>query len=176
MGRNNVGLIIAGQSRRLDNDTIYNSRRKKLTVDPESVPPHFDLLENFSGGTKWVVPTDEYREEILLQIPHNMPFKPMFYAYFLQTSFPGGSAGPFAAQYSTNISLMLFNAVGLGQEELFADADEDNFYIKHRFQSTTGFGGGGDATAYGDDYKFTIRYFIFNQPSFLFEGGEVDAL
>lgn len=174
MGRNNVGLIIAGKSRGLENDTIYNSRRKKLTVDPESVPPHFDLLEDFSGGTKWTsVPIGELREEILLQIPHNMPFKPMFYAYFLQTTVPGGT-GPFAAQYSTNISLMLFNAVGVGSEELFADADETNFYIKHRFQ-TSDFSSG-PQNAYGSDFKFTIRYFIFNQPSFLLEGGEVDAL
>lgn len=167
----NVGLIIAGESRTLDNDTIYNSRRKKLTVDPEMTPPHFDLLQNFSGGTKWTMQPGDEKEEILLRVPHNMPFKPMFYAYFLQTA-TGGQSSPFAQQYSTNISLMLFNAAGVGEEDLYADADEENFYIKHRAISTDSVA----HTALGSDFSFTIRYFIFNQPTFLLDGGQVDAL
>lgn len=173
MSRSNVGLIIAGDSRTLNNDTIYNSRRKKLTVDPEMTPPHFDLLQDFSGGTKWIMQPNDVKEEILLQVPHNMPFVPMFYVYFLQsdTSRVSGTS-TFAKQYSTNISLMLFNAVGVGEEDIYADADESYFYIKHRAMSTDNVA----HTAYGSDFRFTVRYFIFNQPTFLIPGGQVDAL
>ena len=174
MSRGNIGLIIAGNSKRLDNDTIYNSQRKKLTVDPDKTPPHFDLLQNFSGGTKWTaVPIGEERVEDLLKIRHGMPFTPMVYAYFLQTSVPGGT-GTFKAQYSTNISLMLFNAVGVGEEEIWATADETYFYIKHRFKTSTM--SAGPQNAYGSDFKFTIRYFIFNVPTFIIPGGQDGSL
>lgn len=175
MSRSRVGLIIAGESKRLDNDTIYSSQRKKLTVDPEPQPPHFDLLENFSGGTKWTaVPIGEYREEYLVRIRHNMPFIPMSYAYFLQTSLPTGFGTTFKAQYSTNISMMLYNAVGVGEEALIAGADETYFYIKHYFQCSTL--SAGPQNAYGSDFQFTIRYFIFNLPTFLIPGGQDGSL
>lgn len=174
MSRSRVGLIIAGDSKRLDNDTVYNSQRKKLTVDPNAVPAHFDLLQNFSGGTKWTaVPIGEERIEDLLKIRHEMPFTPMTYAYFLQTSTPG-AAGTFKSQYSTNISLMLFNAVGVGEEEVYATADDTFFYIKHRFKTSTL--SAGPQNAYGSDFKFSIRYFIFNVPAFLIPGGQDGSL
>ena len=172
MSRSRVGLIIAGKSRTLRNDTVYNSNYKKLTVDPESAPSHFDLLNDFSGGTKWPITAGETREETLLQIRHNMPFVPMFYVYFLQSDtsrVPGGSI--FAKQYTTNISYMLFNSVAYGEEFLYADADDTYFYIKHKFKSTVS-----STTAYGSDFRFTIRYFIFNQPTFFMPGGQVEAL
>lgn len=175
MSRSRIGLIIAGESKRLNNDTIYNSQRKKLTVDPEPNPPHFDLLENFSGGTKWTsVPIGEERIEDLLKIRHGMPFTPMTYAYFLQTSTPAGVSGPFKAQYSANISLMLFNAAGVGEEEVYATADDTFFYIKHRFKTSTL--SAGPQNAYGSDFKFNIRYFIFNLPTFLIPGGQDGSL
>lgn len=172
MSRSRVGLIISGDSRTIRSDTVYNSNYKKLTVDPESTPPHFDLLQDFSGGTKWPMAAGQTREEVLFQVRHNMPFVPMFCVYFLQSNtsrVPGGSL--FAKQYTINVSYMLFNAPAYGEEYLYADADDTFFYIKHRFAATTT-----GSTALGSDYGFTIRYFIFNQPTFLMPGGRVNAL
>jgi hypothetical protein len=171
MSRANIGLKIAGDSRSMRNETIYDSQRSKLTVDPDATPAHFDLLEPFGGGTKWSVADTDVRlyEEVLLQIKHNLPFKPMFLAYFYPVTTPvGGTAA--SRQYSVNKQLMLFNAISLGQEEIYADADETYFYIKHQAQRFN-FGGPNPYVFYGSDYQFRIRYFIFNQPSFLIDGG-----
>lgn len=173
MSRTNVGLKIAGESRSMRNETIYDSQRSKLTVDPDASPAHFDLLEPVSGGSKWsVADTDErLYEEVLVQIKHNLPFKPMFLAYFYPTSAPIGSVAN-TRQYSVNMALMLFNAISLGEEWLEADADETYFYIKHKAQRFN-FGGPNPYVFYGSDFQFRIRYFIFNQPSFLIDGGVV---
>ncbi len=173
MSRSNVGLIIAGDSRSMRNEKIYDSQRSKLTVDPDAVPAHFNLLEPVSGGSKWTVYDADlrvYEEDIITPIKHNLPFTPMFLAYFYPVTTPIG--GPAASrQYSMNQQLMLFNAIGLGEEWVEATADETYFYIKHKAQRF-GFGGGPDPyTFYGSDYQFRIRYFIFNQPTFLIDGG-----
>jgi hypothetical protein len=171
MSRSRVGLIIAGDSNSLKNDTVYSSQRSKLTVDPDAEPAHFDLLENFSGGTKFsIADTDEtVHEEILFQVRHNLPFKPQIQAYFYPTSVPSGAPAP-QAQYSMNMQLMLYNAIALGDEWIEADADETYFYIKHKAQRFN-FGGPNPYVFYGSDFQFRIRYFIFNQPSYLIDGG-----
>lgn len=171
MSRSNVGLRIAGDSRSMRNETIYDSQRSKLTVDPDAVPAHFDLLEPVSGGSKWsVADTDErLYEEVLVQIKHNLPFKPMYQAYFYPVTVPSGAPAA-SRQYSMNMQLMLFNAIALGEEWVEADADETYFYIKHKAQRFN-FGGPNPYVFYGSDFQFRIRYFIFNQPAFLIDDG-----
>lgn len=171
MSRSRVGLIIAGESKSLKNDTVYNSQRSKLTVDPDAEPAHFDLLEDFSGGTKFSIADADLslHEEDLLKIKHGLPFKPQIQVYFYPTTVPAG-ASVTARQYSMNMQFMTYNAIVLGDEWMEADADETYFYIKHKAQRY-GWGGPDPHVFYGSDFKFRIRYFIFNQPSFLIDGG-----
>lgn len=171
MSRQRIGLIIAGDSNSLKNDTVYSSQRPKLTVDPDAEPAHFDLLEDFSGGTKFSIADADttIHEEVLLRIKHNLPFKPHIQAYFYPTTVPSGAPAT-ARQYSMNMQLMLYNAIALGDEWVEAEADETYFYIMHR-AVRFGFGGPDPYVFYGSDFKFRIRYFIFNQPSFLIDDG-----
>lgn len=172
MSRTKIGLKIAGESRSMRNETIYNSQLSKLTVDPDAVPAHFDLLEPVGGGSKWsVADTDErlYVEDVITPIKHNLPFTPMFLAYFYPVTAPTGSVAN-TRQYSVNMALMLFNAISLGEEWLEAEADDTYFYIKHKAQRFN-FGGPNPYVFYGSDFQFRVRYFIFNQPTFLIDGG-----
>lgn len=169
--RRETGLVIAGETGSLDRDQLYDSRKPKLTMDPKPNPPHFDLLENFSAGTIWSFPagsTDRQREEDLLKIRHGLPFTPMFAAFFVPTSTPSEYRGR-QAQYSINLALMVYNAAAYGEEWLEATADETYFYIKHKVNAF-----GGDAyTFLGSKFQYRVRYMIFNQPSFIIEGGIV---
>lgn len=164
----NAGLIIANTGSDISHDRIYDSRLKKLTVDPEPREKHFDVIE-LSGGTKWTISNSDttIHEETLLRIKHNFPFEPQYVAYFLPIVNPYG--GLFLTSYSINQALMVFNAVGVGAEWLEASADTQYFYIKHKAQRD-GLGSG-NYTFYGSDFTFRIRYFIFNQPGYLLTGG-----
>lgn len=172
--RDDYGLIIAGENGSLSRNQLYDSRKPKLTLDPKPNPPHFDVLENFPAGTKWTMPNVEAtNEEILFQVKHGLPFTPMFAAFFYPTSMPAERrAANGSAQYSINLALMLFNAIDLGQERIWAEADEDYFYIKHS-ASRYGYGDATNYTFYGSDFQYRIRYMIFNQPTFIIEGGVI---
>lgn len=165
------GLIIAGEKNSLDQGQAYDSRKYKYAVDTNAGEPHFQLLENFSGGTKFVLPNEETStEEVLLRVRHNMPFKPHFVCWIAQTVVPTALSSGAAKQFSINRSFMLFNAIGLGEEELYADVDETYFYIKHK-ASRFGFGDPGNYTFYGSDFKFQIRFMIFGIPTYIIDGG-----
>lgn len=173
--RREYGLVIASESGSMERDQIYDSRKPKLTLDPKPNPPHFDVLENFPAGTKFVIDNADttVHEEILFQVRHGLPFTPMFAAFLYPTSMPAERrAANGSAQYSINLALMLFNAIGLGEEAIYADADETYFYIKHKAQRF-GYGDPGNYTFYGSDFQYRIRYMIFNQPTFLIDGGVV---
>lgn len=170
--RRATGLIIAGETNSLEQGQAYDTRKYKYAVDTNAAEPHFQLLEDFSGGTKFVMPNEDIsQEEVLLKVRHNMPFKPHFICWIAQTTLPVSmSGGGFAKQFSINQTFMLFNAIGLGEEVLYADADDTYFYIKHR-ASRFGFGDPGNYTFYGSDFKFQIRFMIFGIPSYVMEGG-----
>lgn len=171
--RRGYGLVIAGESNSLEQGQAYDSRKYKYAVDTEAQEPHFQLLEDFSGGTKFVLPQEIIStEEILLRVRHNMPFKPHFICWIAQTQLPTALSGTFAKQFSLTRSFMLYNAIGLGEEELYADVDETYFYIKHK-ASRFGYGDPGNFTFYGSDFKFQIRFMIFGIPSYLIDGGVV---
>lgn len=169
--RQNYGLVIANESGDLENNQIYDSRKAKLTLDPKPEPPHFDVLTDFGAGTKFVIDNADtaIRTEVLFQIEHGLPFTPMYSAFFLATTTPPDYVGR-KDLYSLNKALILYNAIGLGEEMIYAEADETYFYIKHAAQRF-GYGDPGNYTFFGSDFKFRIRYMIFNQPTFLIPGG-----
>ena len=173
--RRGVGLVIAGEANSLERKPAYDSRKYKYAVDTNAGEPHFQLLEDFSGGTKFVLPQEVIEtEEVLLRVRHNMPFKPHYVCWIAQTVLPTELSSGYAKQFSLNRSFMLYNAIGLGEEELYTDIDETYFYIKHKAQRF-GFGDPGNHTFYGSDYKFQIRFMIFGIPSYIIDGGVVPS-
>lgn len=163
------GLVIANADGNLRQHQIYDTRKKKLTVDVNIEPPHLNIIESLSGGTKFSVAAADtsLKEETLLTIPHQLGFKPMFLVYFYPTKTPDLFSGSLR-QYSINMAFMLYNAIALGDEWLEADADNINLYIKHK-AIRFGFGGPDPYVFYGSDYTYRIRYMIFNVPSYLLD-------
>lgn len=170
--RQRYGLVIASEEGSLTRNQLYDSNKPKLTMDPKPNPPHFDLIDNLPAGTRWTLANEDVsKEEVLFQVKHNLPFTPMFISYFYPVVVPEDRQSGVARQYSINQALMLFNAVGLGEERLYADADDTYFYIKHKAQRWGWSGGVANYTFYGNQFEYRVRYMIFNQPTFILEGG-----
>ena len=166
--RQEYGLVIAGDAGSLREKQLYDTRKPKLTLDPKPNPPHFDVLTNFSAGTKWYVDGSVAMnfEETLFKIKHGLPFTPMIAVFFVATKTPPEYYGR-RNLYSLNTALMLYNAAGLGEEAIWAEADDTYFYIKHRVNSYSST----PYTFFGSDFEYRIRYMIFNRPTFLIPGG-----
>lgn len=141
----------------------FDSRRPKVTVDVHADPPHLNVLNNFAGGTKWSMSPNTTYEEVLHRVEHKMPFKPKFLCFFYILDTPVTLAG-LIGQYDINRTFMLVNSFPNGTEQLYAKVDEKYFYIMHRADN-----GANSLTAYGQDYKYRIRYEIMNQKA-LFTG------
>lgn len=166
------GLIIAADGSDIDHENKYDSRRTKLTLDPDADPAHFDVI-NINGGTKWTIPATDTTlyQETLVRIKHNLPFKPQFIAYFYVTDIKSAlMSNSLHALYSINQVFMVFNAINLGEEWLEADADNQYFYIYHK-ANAFGYGSAPWVTE-GSNYQFRIRYFIFNQPGYMYIDGD----
>lgn len=167
-----AGLLIARDGSDIEHENKYDSRLTKLTVDPDAVPTHFDVI-TLSGGTKWTISVGNTAlyEEVLLRVKHNLPFKPQFSAYFYTTQLNSTlMSQSLKAMYTINQSLMVFNAISLGDEWVEAEADNQYFYIYHRARGT-GYGVDPWVTE-GSNYQFRIRYFIFNQPGYMYVDGD----
>lgn len=165
-----VGMAVAAPSKSMqDGGWVNDTRKKKWSVDTTRDPKHIDVLDNFPGGTKFTFPanTAGVSEEILLAIKHEMPFPPQFLCYFYTKDAPAGWSKTIG-NYTQGHGLMMYNAFTLGEETIYAEVDEEYFYIKHRFESF-GFNSA-TATAFGGDYKFRIRYELLNIPAFRLTG------
>lgn len=158
------GILIAEDNKAIqDGDIAQDTRLKRWAVDVERDPPHLQVIER-RGGTKWTLNTNNeyYIEEAIFTLKHGMPFPPAFLCFFRTIDGPDVSA---IDAYTQDHAFMLYNAIGLGEEGLYAKVDDENFYIMH-FVETFGFLGSGDHTFYGDDFLFRIRFELLNQPAF----------
>ena len=172
-----AGIIIGTDGSSIEHDTIWDSRLTKLTVNPDADPPHFDLIPDLPGGTAFSIPSNDTipRTEILFKVKHNLPFKPDCLAFFYPIKVPS-SFNSNLVLYSQNRLWMIVNAIGMGIEYVWAEADTQYFYIKHLAQSDGTFASGHDTDPkvfFGNAFHFRVRYFIFNQPSHIIDGGEV---
>lgn len=166
------GIAIAADRQTMRDGRWQNdTRKKKWTVDVEHDPPHLQIIgdpdkgEVFDGGTKFTLDkgSSVYLEETLFTIKHGMPFPPAFLCYFYTRDAPSGLSA-IIGQYQQNRATMLTNAVGVGQEGLFAGVNDTHFYIKH-FVETFGLGSG-NHTFYGSDFKFRVRFELLNQRAY----------
>lgn len=159
------GIAFASPDRDMgDGEWAYDSRKKKWTVDLEATPEHLKLF-TLSGGTKWVIDTatEDYREEIIFQIEHKMPFPPRFVCFFYIVDAASGFS-ELIGNFTSDRAPMLYNSIFIGEEGLFAGVDDTHFFIKH-FAETFGFGSG-NHTFGGSDYRFRVRYELLNQEAF----------
>ncbi len=164
------GMAVAAEGKSMqDGGWLNDTRKPKWTVDIERDPPHLQVLDNFPGGTKYTLNSAQANSivETLFAMKHNMPFPPQFLCFFYTIDAPSGFANALG-RYTQNKAFMVFNAIGLGEEGLYAEVDDEYFYIKH-FVDTFAFGSGTN-TFYGSDFKFRIRFELLNQPAFFLGG------
>ena len=161
-------MAVAAPNKSMQDGRWQNdSRKQKWTIDVDRDPPPLDVIER-PGGTKFVMDTGavDYKEEIIFSIKHKMPFPPAFLCYFYTID---GPHAVLIGRYTQNRAFMTYNAFSIGEEGMFAEVDEEYFYIKH-FAETFGFGSG-NHTFYGDDFTYRIRYELLNQKA-LYLGGK----
>lgn len=151
-----VGIAIAGQRGSMEDASwSWDSRKKKMSIDLKSKPPHLDLVL-IDGGTAWTVGARETREEVIFEIEHKMPFRPKVLAYFYCYDAGPSFAGIIGA-HSQGVAMMVTNDVVRGSEWLQADVDDKYFRVVHKVQ-----GGIEGGTFLGKAFKFRLRYEITN--------------
>lgn len=160
----NPGIGIAQPNRDMrDGKWLNDSRMGKLLIDLDKDPSHVQILDNLPAGTKWFVAAGQVKqyEETLFSMPHGLPFKPTFYCYFYTKDAPPGFSSSIG-QYTFQHAFMLSNAIGLGEEGLYAGVDDDgNFFIKHFLNANPI----DNTTFYGSDFKYRVRFEIINRPA-----------
>lgn len=159
------GIAVAAPNKSMkDGRWINDTRKVKWSVDLSRDPKHVRIFEQ-RGGTRFILDAagNHYLEETIFAMKHHMPFPPKFLCYFVTVDTPTGF-GSQIGSYTQNHAFMLTNAIGLGEEGLYAQVDDEYFYIKH-FAETFAFGSG-NTTFYGDQYLFRVRLEILNQPAF----------
>lgn len=161
------GIAVAADRKSMqDRDWQNDTRKEKWTVDLDHDPAHLQIIETLPGGTKVTANTSSNTNfsETLFALKHGMPFPPAFLCYFYIKDVPAGFSGN-AGQYQQNRATMLTNSVGVGEEGLWAEVDDEYFYIKH-FVETYAFGANADHTFYGSDYKFRVRFELLNKKAY----------
>lgn len=147
-------------------DVVYDTSNDIVQVDFTKTPPHLQLIDPLPQATAWTVTLNssgdkQFREEILFQIPHGLPYKPDFVCYFYCYDSPIPSEiGSYRVDYYT---------VGLGGEYIQADSDETYFRILHSILVA----GAPPGTTYPftqtidavSKRKYRIKYMILQRPS-----------
>lgn len=158
------GIIISEPNKDLsEGSLIYDSRRRKLNTDFRANPKHIDTFD-LNGGTKFVTENGQTNRETLWSLEHKMPFKPFPLIYILTTDAPA-AWNKALGRYTLNNAPMVVGAVSstLGEELLYVTVDATHIKIIHKHNGPAL--GTGNATAYGSDFKFRVRYMITNQRS-----------
>lgn len=171
MSRGSFGMAVSKSNKDMrEHEWLNDTSKVKWTIDLDRDPKHVQILENFPGGTIWTGNTGEEAHfiETLFQMKHNMPFPPKFLCFFYTQDAPAALSGTIG-QYSMNHAFMLTNAIGIGEEGLYCEVDDEFFYIKH-FVDTFAYGSG-DYTFYGSQFKFRVRFELLNQRAY-YTGGK----
>lgn len=156
------GIAIAGDKPMKEGDWIYDSRKKKATVDLKPDMQHARILE-MNGGTVWTRAAGAGAiswKETLEFFPHHMPFKPVVLGYFYVTDMPTDRiTGLEIGTFSKGRAWMVSNAVGYGSESIWIEADETNIYVYHQASAS---GAGVAFNGVGNTASFRLRYLVLN--------------
>lgn len=158
------GIMIADTN--IGKDVIYDSRKKKMTVDLDPAFKRADVI-TLDGGTILTTTTpNQSITETLVTIRHNMPFKPQVHGYFFVTDAPNAASKPnslVVGTYSKTTLDIIDNAVGYGSEAVWMDVDETNIYIYHNVNSSTSISTSNVFYGIGSSAKMRFRYIVTNQ-------------
>lgn len=151
------GLIIAGGSSIDSGPLLYDTRNKHLSANLLANPKHLDILDNFNGGTALQLTgiLNDYKEEVLFQINHNLKFTPETLAYMLIKSISNDASQ--GGGYAQN-AYFYSGSAGTFKDVLTIRADASTFQIVHILQD---FGFSSIWTSPAPNYLFRIKYFIF---------------
>lgn len=136
---------------------LYDSRKKKMTVDLDPSMKHIDLLPLNGGQIKDGVVTFQ---ETIWKIPHNLPFIPLVLGFYYVTDRPSGiTTSVEIGTFQKKNLWLVTNAFGYGDESVQLKADDKYVWLQHYVNgSTSTFKGNGSAV------KFNFRYIITNLP------------
>lgn len=153
-----TGIQVALTGESIDSDALaYDSQMGHLLVDNRPGADKLILLDNLDGGTTAWTSTVSVMDfsEILWSKKHNLDFIPRVQASFYVRDAPASIAhriGTYNGLFS--------NSGGAITETLMIHADEENVYIKRRFQAVIdGF------TSVTQDCLFNVKILIFNNPA-----------
>lgn len=149
-----VGILIVPDGSDInDGVPIYDSRNRHMLVDLEANPKHLDVVDIVPGTALALAGgLNEYHEEVLISIDHNLSFRPTVWVYFTDLGGTGygqdfyffsGSAGTFA-------------------DALAHRESEDKVEIFHYVQD---YANNTIWTSPAPNYKFRIKYFVFSNPN-----------
>jgi len=161
MSRRTYGVFIAGPGKSVDSGRlIYRSDRPRLQVDLTRDPAHMQIIESMIGGTALVAATDDtVYTEILLTIPHGLPYCPEAMAFFFVKSKNGNSIDPPASAYYGGI--FYFSGTGAYTDAIYLVADETNVYLKHSISTPFG----SPVTSDADDHILRVKLYIYSNDS-----------
>jgi len=158
------GIMIADTD--IKKDVIYDSRKKKVTVDLDPAFKRADVI-TLDGGTILDTTTpNQSITETLVTIPHNMPFKPQVHGFFYVTDAPDAASKPnvlVVGTYSKTVLDIIDNSVGYGTEAVYMIVTDTNVEIHHDVNSSTGISGANPFHGIGSQAKLRFRYIVTNQ-------------
>ena len=160
----NTGIITSDTS--LEKEVLYDSRKKKITVDLDPALKRADVIQ-MDGGTRLVTSTpNQTITETLWTYNHKLGFRPQVHAFFYVTDSPNSADITnwlvVGSYYKTNLPIV-FNAIGYGDEGISLVVDEKTVSLVHTATSgmfvTTSF----PFKGVGNLLKFRFRYLVTNQ-------------
>lgn len=160
----NTGIITSDTS--LDKEVLYDSRKKKMTVDLDPALKRADVLE-MNGGTRLVTTTpNQTITETLWTYSHKMPFRPQVHAYFYVTDAPNAAdvtnGLEVGSYYKTNLPIV-FNAIGYGDEGIQMIVTDKTISLVHTATSGSSITTSSPFKGVGNLLKFRFRYIVVNQ-------------
>jgi hypothetical protein len=160
----NTGIITSDTS--LDKEVLYDSRKKKMTVDLDPVLKRADVI-TLDGGTRLVTTTpNQTISETLWTYTHKMPFRPQVHAFFYVTDAPDAAAitnGLVVGSYYKTYLPIVYNATGYGDEGIELVVDDKTISLVHTATSGSSISGTSPFNGVGNLLKFRFRYIVVNQ-------------
>lgn len=158
------GIITSDTS--LDKEILYDSRKKKMTVDLDPALKRADVLD-LNGGTRLVTGTpNQTITETLWSYNHRMGFRPQVHGYFYVYDAPNAADiinGLEVGSYYKTILPVVTNAIGYGDESITMVVTDKTVELVHTATSGASITTSNTFKGVGNLLKFRFRYLVTNQ-------------
>lgn len=154
-----TGLLVFASGDSNPNDATYDSRRQRLQASLGDTPAHLALLDNFSGGTALAGAITPVRE-ILLPIPHNLPYTPEVLIYFFAKAYKGSTTDPLTGGYGGGS--YIYPTTGPAYfDRIFVEVNATSVNIVHQLDDFDGTA----FTSTAPNFTLRIKYYILSNDS-----------